>query len=384
MGLVQQETAGGQQQDFLFDGRPVPRRGKSVKHDPPAFEQVQAVAPEHAERGMMTFRRLEIGTGNVQLRGLGVVEESAGPELQRDRVRRRRQVRQGIGLVDGKHFRFAIGDVNKPPTRDLCKVQLRVAVPAQDDRTRQLCPDERFLVEIAKVGKRHILEVLPRADRQRIAGLQCIHARLDGQKGRGSTRAVMGVVPLLVDEVLRALASARSPQLAPIFPVSGNGNREGRHARLCHLPLNLPPDVGEALVPVTLRPWCARGGFLCLGGQHRSREQATGQAEGHEARTDWMHRRTSARGCWKRVHSKHPLKLRAEAVQRDNAQVCVWQDAIVNRWRLPAGSALAAQRDSILRCSLGPLWQVSASQAVSTGREQLTNTRPVIALNPPG
>ena len=50
------------------------------------------------------------------------------------------------------------------------------------------------------------------ADRQRIAGLQCIHAPLYGQKGRFPTRAVIGVAALLVDEVIGAFSAGLKHQ----------------------------------------------------------------------------------------------------------------------------------------------------------------------------
>ncbi len=98
--LMQHEAAGRQEETFFPDGRPVPGRRQPIEHDPPALEHIDAVVAEDTDRIPVASGGLKVRSGEVELSGLRVVPIPGGTELQRARVGRRRQVRQGVDLVN--------------------------------------------------------------------------------------------------------------------------------------------------------------------------------------------------------------------------------------------------------------------------------------------
>ena len=170
--------------------------------------------PGSDEHSVMVLRRsLEVGCGDVELLGCGVVVTGTGPKLEG--VDRGAFVHHGQGVHLGHRFHRAVkvGGVDEPVAFDRSEDGRR-HISAQHGRARDLGTDHGLSPLRAEAIASHRLRVLPGADGQRIAGLQGVHALLDGAKGSLGRAAVVCVGSALRDVVFGSgqLSHDKQPQ----------------------------------------------------------------------------------------------------------------------------------------------------------------------------
>ena len=117
-------------------------------------------------------------------------------------------------LQDGCRFLIELRGIDKPIPINLLEFR-GWNVAAHNCRAGHLRPNNGIHVRAAKIRALYVFRILAWCNGQGVAGLQGVHALLDGQERCLSATAVVGVIALFANEVLRTVRDTHQSEHRP-------------------------------------------------------------------------------------------------------------------------------------------------------------------------